>query len=111
MAVAANPCKHEVPLVFSSSGVLEPLADAMRWDWRALQRCVRVSRAWFATFSPVKDSLKARLAAALTKLHDAHATSSLAVDLQKQQRSILNQTSIKDLAELRGFAKPPVRCV
>ena len=97
--------------MFSSTGVLEPLADAMRWDWRALQRCARVSRAWFATFSLVKDSLKARLAAALTKLHDAHATSSLAVDLQKQQRSILNQTSMRDLAELRLYAVPPVQCV
>lgn len=93
------------------TGVIEPLADNLQWDWRGLQRCALVCRAWLGPFSLVKDSLKARLAAALTQLYDAHAASPLAVDLQEQRRSILNETSMRDLAELRALKKPPVMCI
>jgi len=104
---AANT--HDVPLA-QQTGVLEPLADTMRWDWRTLQRCAQVNRAWFGTFSQFKHSLPARLASALTKLHEEHAASPLAVDLQEQQRDIIGKTNQGDLRGVCGVPKPPAPC-
>ena len=36
--MAASPCTHELPLVFSSTGVLEPLAGLMSDEERELGR-------------------------------------------------------------------------
>lgn len=56
----------KVPLADRSC--LDPLADALQWDWRSLQRCAIVSSAWRAAMSPVMETLEARLAKQLEEL-------------------------------------------
>ena len=60
-------------MLLANAGYLDPLADALRWDWRSLQRCVLVSSAWRAAMSPVKDSFEPRLGERLESLRKSCA--------------------------------------
>ena len=95
-------------MLLADRSYLDPLADALRWDWRSLQRCVLVSRAWRAAMSAVKETLDIRLAARLEELQKSCAAGAATEQAQHQAKlHVLYSITRADVAEVITMKCPP----
>ena len=87
---------------------LDPLADALQWDWRSLQRCVLVSSAWRAAMRPVKATLETRLTERLEELQKSCAERAATEQARLQATPhVLHGIAKVEVAEVMHFKCPP----